>query len=1120
MDSTITIYNPDSEPFRDPVVVTKEAVHEEELMKTDLVRLSWVDTDRYDLKTGCYIIPFPDRKDIGNISPQFVLLRDYQPERMATGGYRYQPEFCHPVMRLAYVPLIFTTLDATSTVVEKTEWPYIGSLTTLLAYLANSVSNAFGLPSEEDPIIRRTAGTAWGRDPRYNPTTSQPSQELTGGEESESYFVFPLDIDITQTVSITFKDNSLWSAFDALAKVCGCEWHIDWYSSLIYFGDVRLGGTEECLLSVDYYDEHGAYHPGNVCQPSVAGAGEVQYNAFLIHGSSRNNTRRTENGNIPVSAPLTLAWEYDGNGQPIPIDYDYSQTPPKPIYGPTTEDGTEKYPHSIIDVRPFDEDHRRRGPQLLKVMNIDGVYPHYELYLYDLVERRMYKYNDNKELTTEQWSVWYTRLAKKNGDGTFTDYRPVSRPFATVTDKSTPTGASGPYDLTVSLPYGSYFDKAPYSHGGVNYYVVTARNGSYESLCEVSESDGYCRLAAPTVGTSTFMGLWANTDIGDTLYFTDHIDASLVPGNNKDTSLVDGLSPMLAMQINDDNDEDNPNLLGTREFELTFHDGKVAFDDAADVERPQAVSAILTVRNLEQYIVIFDTEYRNEYFTSAGMVNLKFEGEVYEQVEMVSWMPQDDDTDYIAFDLCDQSVDHRDWASRIGPGTVMEFTYGFNLNTLPARNVKYEPRILPEGYFEIIHTEEGSDKLCVPTTSEQGIYPKGTHDIDEAGIAHNNKATIFNIAMGGDAKVDAQVQLETEALVQIAAERVDTGNYVVKSNVVAFEEDNPNLYIGQRVHLFADGLNIFTRVLKLSTRLDYAFDQEVTVGNAILKGQTARLRDEIASLKNDFESWVAGGTGAEAGQTGDNANILVYRGHWRSGEKYYYESLNRATRRMETSEVENYGGGVWHCKRNLTAQEPVPGCTDWEMVSAPVVQYTDRGIWSSSDTYYYNDLHYEEDYATGEILVDRIEVSQVWHLGCLWECRQTGTQEEPGINATQWELIQSAGIALGFYDQNDAPLTLISLRSQQEVNITIIPHLLIGGNDVSSDVVTWKWERTSIYTDLDVVWNNQQRTTQRTLTLVNSDLPTGWEGTTLSFKCTATWGTGDEVYEIFNQVNF
>ena len=45
-DSKIVIYNADGTPFRQAMLITKEAEHEEELMKSDLVRLSWRDVER------------------------------------------------------------------------------------------------------------------------------------------------------------------------------------------------------------------------------------------------------------------------------------------------------------------------------------------------------------------------------------------------------------------------------------------------------------------------------------------------------------------------------------------------------------------------------------------------------------------------------------------------------------------------------------------------------------------------------------------------------------------------------------------------------------------------------------------------------------------------------------------------------------------------------------------------------------------------------------------------------------------------------------------------------------------------------------------------------------------
>ena len=50
------IYGRDNTPLLD-VIVTSSAQHEEEMMKSDFVRLSWSDNERHELPVGAYI-PF------------------------------------------------------------------------------------------------------------------------------------------------------------------------------------------------------------------------------------------------------------------------------------------------------------------------------------------------------------------------------------------------------------------------------------------------------------------------------------------------------------------------------------------------------------------------------------------------------------------------------------------------------------------------------------------------------------------------------------------------------------------------------------------------------------------------------------------------------------------------------------------------------------------------------------------------------------------------------------------------------------------------------------------------------------------------------------------------------
>lgn len=946
MNPTIVIYDADSEPYRDPVIVTKEAVHEEELMKSDLVRLSWVSDECYVIPAGSYIIPYEDVKDIGGRYAQFVLYKDYQPERTAN-GYKYQPEFEHEKMWLGYTPYYFTTQDATGIVVKKTKYTFIGSLKTILTHIVNFINELYGFPQPADPFIgAQVTGKPYLIDiNNYTSGSAVPS------------------IDITQTVSWTFDGVDVLSSIADLAKACECEWHIDWYGRILHFGKIFLNISEYALYP-DYIDSHHVEHVGNVGTPSVTRSSDKQYNAYLVQGSTRNNSRRTENGNIAVDAPLLLSWEYDGNGNPVPI------RTTQPIYGPTDGDGNEEYPDSIIDLRPSDGG-ERIGPKLTSILKIDDVYPHYELYLYSLVERHKYKRNENKEVTNEQYSIWYMKLARKVSAGVFEEFSFISDVFAKVTNIRVYEQNNDKRTLNcfqTDLPYYSnYFTEEDYSvviwigDDKEHEYTVYAKGAWGEK--EVDDIDkpiitivsaqydsvlGYYRFISSIDSIDNVTGKDNSQSYKDSieitynsitykvhsvktsgkLYFDPNSDYTYAVGDM--ANIQNGVWKVVSGLI-DQNDSPGGYEKKWIDDDETKGYACLYAQNNADYS---AIKTALESLSADERIIHFKSGVKGDILPSTNITSMKVDGLVPTLAMQINDAQGHQDNllgtrefeliyhlDPVKFSEADDVVD---------PLAVKDENGEYTTPPRPG----YLDYTLPADYYEIIKKEEGDDNLIVPTTSQQGIYPQGTYDITNTeNISKNNKATIFNIVMDGDSKYSAQEELAERALEEIAAAAVDTNNYTFKSNPVAFENSNPNLSIGRRVVFTTDGLTLHTRILKLVTNLDFDFVQEITVGNSLIKGRYSQLKDEIESLQNTFYNWTAGGTGTSQSSTSDS--VVYDRGLWQEGEMYYFESWNREENRMETSEVEDEYGARWQCRKNLTTQEPKTGCTDWVMVSPP-----------------------------------------------------------------------------------------------------------------------------------------------------------------------------------------
>ena len=747
------IYNPDGTVFVE-AALTKAAQHEEELMKSDFVLMSWSDAERYVIPAGAYIIPYPDDVDLDGEPVRYQLFRQYVPEQIRHGEYSFKPEFQHPKMRLAYIPFLFDTKDATGADVRKSEYEYIGPLGTLVNYLCSYVNKSLGQDSEG---LRFTA-----RDPQH------PSQDIA--------------LVLTDTVKVTFSEDSVMSAIQKVANEAGCEYHLDWPQRLFWFGSIYLGSS-------DYELKVGE----NIGVPKVSESKEKTYNRFFVQGGTRNVVRTTEHGNIPLNTRLLL--------------------------NPT------KYPDSIIDTRENASD-----PELTGYLTLDGVYPHLELYLYDLHERHKYKLDSDGNVTDEEWSVWYFKLAYYNSDsnnniGTcvkdgvtyyWHEFRLYDNGKAKVLDKDTALK-----EVTVDLPFTDIYrltkvgDKSQYNIridiDNTDYTVgIEGKDNGTQLVQYIGDSDD-----------TIFSNFMTRVAKGEVLFIGDGVDLGGLPYKNVTTSAIDGLAPSVAFMVNESSGA-MISSLGTREFELIYNTKAVSFNLRDDVAGQTGIDA---------------------------------------------------------------------------------------------------------GYYEIVHTTEGSDELIVPTTSLDGagLIPRG----NSTPSLQANMVSLFNVSIGDEYKQLAQDELEAKAKEEIVRLLADTNHYSFPANPVVFEEEEPWLYLGRRIAFDdAAGYRISTRILSITTKLDYAFEKEVTVGNKLPKKFSDEVLAQIEKLRNG-----GGGWNEVAITTPATTTQVVEYPEWIEGQPYYFETLNRTTGIIETSNAWRRGC-LWGCRRTLTQDEPWFTSSDWECLRA------------------------------------------------------------------------------------------------------------------------------------------------------------------------------------------
>ena len=165
-----------------------------------------------------------------------------------------------------------------------------------------------------------------------------------------------------------------------------------------------------------------------------------------------------------------------------------------------------------------------------------------------------------------------------------------------------------------------------------------------------------------------------------------------------------------------------------------------------------------------------------------------------------------------------------------------------------------------EGDYRIVFKEDNN--VIIPTTSKGGIFPQGEITPSLKG----NKATLINVVVDDAYKEQARLDLEMVAKRKVSLLRSDLNNYELPSNPVYFEENNPQLHLGQAV-IYDDGqvLNdsisyrLSTHIIKIVTQLDYPFVKEITIGNEKVKGDISTLKEQVKTMVTTLSGDSGGG---------------------------------------------------------------------------------------------------------------------------------------------------------------------------------------------------------------------------------------------------------------------
>lgn len=238
--------------------ITEGAEHEQELGRSDLVRLSWQSDVKLTLPAGAYITPFDD-------GLKYRLLSPYTPTE-DDKGFKYTPEFQHPLMWLSRVPFLYNTTDADKNPIKQQEWSFEGLTTNALEYACKAINEALNITTESEK------------------------------------FTFTLCGSVDSSVSFSVSSNDILSVLSSIAQGCknnACEWHLSWKHKALYFGQISINlGEEVPTLKVHE----------NIQKASVSDSKEPYYNCFYPQGSTKNMSTKAlvGTGNVATLARLGL----------------------------------------------------------------------------------------------------------------------------------------------------------------------------------------------------------------------------------------------------------------------------------------------------------------------------------------------------------------------------------------------------------------------------------------------------------------------------------------------------------------------------------------------------------------------------------------------------------------------------------------------------------------------------------------------------------------------------------------------------------------------------------------------------------------------------------------------
>ncbi|MCR5697774.1 MAG: hypothetical protein K6G73_12445 [Marinilabiliaceae bacterium] len=262
----ISIFLPDGTLWGN-VPVTEGATHNQELMKTDEIKLSWNAAESTLIPLGSYIM-----HPVSGI--RYSLAEPYYPQAKDNGIYQYQPVFKHELMLLSKIPFLFYSTDENNITTIESDWNFTGKGSDLMPSLVSAIYNGIG-----------------------------------------QTYTIEIDETLVKALTLSFANVDILTALNQIAE----QWEAEWYT------DQQTEGANSAARKIHFAPRCLHLGGGSAAYPLTAGVNidspnsnqkSEFYNRFYVFGSTRNIPQDYQGAqsNTVVNKRLTLNPEKYPNG--------------------------------------------------------------------------------------------------------------------------------------------------------------------------------------------------------------------------------------------------------------------------------------------------------------------------------------------------------------------------------------------------------------------------------------------------------------------------------------------------------------------------------------------------------------------------------------------------------------------------------------------------------------------------------------------------------------------------------------------------------------------------------------------------------------------------------------